>query len=219
MTMDFRKARDRMVEEQIIARGIRDPKVTAALRRVPRHLFVGEGFRERAYGDYPLPIGEGQTISQPYMVAMMTNALGLLGHEKVLEIGTCSGYQTAVLAEIVPRIFSIERIPTLARRARRMLDSLGYQNVVIKTFDGTYGWEDESPFDAILVTAGAPSLPEMLPVQLAEGGRLVIPMGTVVTQSLCRLTREGDRFVRDDLGSCVFVKLVGRYGWEGTAKE
>jgi protein-L-isoaspartate(D-aspartate) O-methyltransferase len=212
--LKYEKARRRMVEEQIVNRGITDRKVIEALGKVPRHLFVEEGLRSRAYGDYPLPIGAGQTISQPYIVALMTQALKLLGNEKVLEIGTGSGYQTAILAEIVLKVFSIERLGDLARQARTLLDSLDYQGVVIKTFDGTYGWADEAPFDAIIVTAGAPVVPDVLKEQLADGGRLVIPVGDSYLQRLYRITRDGDEMKEEDLGGCVFVKLIGRYGWE-----
>ncbi len=211
--MEYRRARERMIQDQIVARSISDRKVIEALRRVPRHLFVGEGFRDRAYGDYPLPIGEGQTVSQPYMVALMTQALALQGHEKVLEIGTGSGYQTAVLAEIVPRVFSVERLTPLARRARQLLDELGYHGVTIRTSDGTRGWAEEAPFDAIIVTAGAPDVPEKIPEQLGEGGRMVIPVGDAQSQSLLRITRHDGEFIRETLGGCVFVKLIGQYGW------
>ncbi len=211
---DYRRAREKMVEEQLLARGISDRRVLEAMRRVPRHLFVDEGLRNKAYGDHPLPIGEGQTISQPYIVALMTQALRLIGCEKVLEIGTGSGYQTAVLSEIAAKVYSVERIPVLAQRARKLLDSLGYQTVALRIFDGTYGWPQESPFDAIIVTAGSPGLPEHLRAQLKSGGRLVIPIGDVSSQRLLRYTPEGDGWRREDLGACVFVKLVGRWGWE-----
>ena len=213
--MRYARVRRRMVEEQIIARGITDRRVIEAMMKIPRHLFVEEGLRNRAYGDYPLPIGEGQTISQPYMVALMTQSLQLVGCEKVLEIGTGSGYQTAVLAEVVPKVFSIERLGSLADRARKLLDSLGYAGVVVKTFDGTYGWAEESPFDAILVTAGSPEIPESYTAQLGEGGRLVIPVGDAHLQRLCRINRQGESFSEEDLGGCVFVKLIGRHGWQG----
>jgi protein-L-isoaspartate(D-aspartate) O-methyltransferase len=211
---DYRRARERMVDEQIVPRGVTDRAVVAAMRKVPRHLFVDEGFRERAYGDHPLPIGEGQTISQPAIVAIMTQALRLLGHEKVLEVGTGSGYQAAVLAEIVQRVFSVERLVGIHRRSRAVLDSLGYHTVMTRVSDGTWGWDDEAPFDAVIVTAGAPSVPERLTRQLAEGGRLVIPVGGSECQTLLRITRTGDTMTREELGGCVFVPLIGKDGWD-----
>ncbi len=203
-----------MIEEQLVRRGIADPRVLEAMRRVPRHRFVEEALQERAYGDYPLPIGEGQTISQPYMVAAMTQLLRLGGQEKVLEIGTGSGYQTAILAELARRVCSIERLPALAARARRILEELGHTNAVVKTADGTYGWPDEAPFDRILVTAGAPAVPAPLFQQLDEGGRLVVPIGEAQSQTLHVVEKiEGRMRTSTDCG-CVFVKLVGKYGWE-----
>jgi protein-L-isoaspartate(D-aspartate) O-methyltransferase len=212
--LDFPKARLKMVEEQIIARGIKDPKLIAAMKKVPRHLFVEEALQNQAYSDHPLPIGEKQTISQPYMVALMTEALLLTGKEKVLEIGTGSGYQAAILAELSEKVFSIERIRPLATRARKLLYELGYFNVEIKIFDGTYGWIEESPFDAITVTAGAPHIPQPLIDQLAMGGRLVIPVGDAFVQDLFRVTKTEQGTKKEDLGGCRFVKLIGRYGWE-----
>ena len=203
-----------MVEEQIIVRGIKDPKVIAAMKKVPRHLFVEEALQSQAYGDHPLPIGEKQTISQPYMVALMTEALLLNGKEKVLEIGTGSGYQTAILAELSEKVFSIERIRPLAIRARKLLYELGYFNVEIKIFDGTFGWMEESPFDAILVTAGSPDIPQPLIDQLTMGGRLVIPVGDAFVQDLFRMVKTEEGVKKEDLGGCRFVKLIGKYGWE-----
>ena len=208
-------ARERMVERDISPRGIRDEKVLDAMRKVPRHLFVGETQRMSAYEDHPLPIGEGQTISQPFIVALMTEALQLTGSETVLEIGTGSGYQTAILAELAARVYSIERIPSLTGRARKVLDSLGYKNILVKLSDGTTGWEEYAPYDRILVTAGAPSVPEPLVAQLAPGGILVIPVGSNSLQELVRVEKLEDGSVREDrLGSCVFVRLVGKHGWE-----
>jgi len=204
-----------MVEEQIIARGIKSPKVIAAMKKVPRHLFVEEALQGQAYGDRPLPIGEKQTISQPYMVALMTEALELKGREKVLEIGAGSGYQTGILAEMALHVFSIERIRSLTIRARKLLYELGYLNVEIKLSDGTYGWAEESPFDAILVTAGAPHLPQLLIDQLVVGGRLVIPVGDSYVQDLIKIVKTQDGVTKEDLGGCRFVKLIGTYGWEG----
>ncbi len=207
-------ARETMVRTQLVPRGIRDPKVLAAMRKVPRHLFVEEALRSQAYGDFPLPIGEQQTISQPYIVAFMTEALELSGTEKVLEIGTGCGYQAAVLAEIVPQVYSIERLPGLAAKARRTLESLRYFNVRIKVGDGTLGWPEEAPFDAIMVTAAAPGIPRPLLDQLAMDGRLVIPVGDRYSQTLdvVRKTKEGIK--HDYRGGCRFVKLIGSYGWE-----
>jgi protein-L-isoaspartate(D-aspartate) O-methyltransferase len=203
-----------MVEEQLAGRGIDEPRVLAAMRKLPRHRFVEEALRDRAYGDHPLPIGESQTISQPYIVAAMTQLLRLSGSEKVLEIGTGSGYQTAVLADLARRVCSIERLPGLAMRARRLLEELGYTNAVVRIADGTYGWTDEAPFDRILVTAGAPAVPAPLFQQLSEGGRLLVPVGDAQSQILHVVEKvDGQMRVSLDCG-CVFVKLVGRYGWE-----
>lgn len=211
--VDFPKARVKMVEEQIISREIRDPRVIAAMKKVPRHLFVEEALQSQAYSDHPLPIGEKQTISQPYMVALMTEALQLTGKEKVLEIGGGSGYQTAILAELAERVFSIERIRPLAIRARQLIYELGYFNVEIKIFDGTYGWAGEGPFEAIMVTAGGPDIPQPLLDQLTMGGRLVIPVGDAFVQDLIRITKTEDGIKKEDLGGCRFVKLIGKYGW------
>jgi protein-L-isoaspartate(D-aspartate) O-methyltransferase len=212
--MDFPKARLKMVEEQIVSRGIKDPRLIEAMKKIPRHLFVEEALQSQAHTDHPLPIGEKQTISQPYMVALMTEALLLTGRGKVLEIGTGSGYQTAILAELSEKVFSVERIRPLAVRARKLLYDLGYFNVEIKIFDGTFGWTEESPFDAILVTAGSPDIPQPLVDQLATGGRLVIPVGDAFVQDLVRVTKTEEGVRKEDLGGCRFVKLIGKYGWE-----
>jgi protein-L-isoaspartate(D-aspartate) O-methyltransferase len=212
--IDFPKARLKMVEEQIVSRGIKDAKLIAAMKKIPRHLFVEEALQSQAYSDHPLPIGEKQTISQPYMVALMTEAMLLTGKEKVLEIGTGSGYQTAILAELSEKVFSIERIRPLAIRARKLLYELGYFNVEIKIFDGTFGWMEESPFDAIIVTAGSPDIPQPLIDQLAIGGRLVIPAGDAFVQDLFRVSKTEEGIKKEDLGGCRFVKLIGKYGWE-----
>ncbi len=203
-----------MVEEQIVSRGIKDPMLIEAMRKIPRHLFVEEALQSQAYGDFPLPIGEKQTISQPYMVALMTEALRLTKKEKVLEIGTGSGYQTAILAELSEKVYSIERIRSLALRARKLLYDLGYYNIEIKVFDGTFGWMEKSPFDAIIVTAGSPDIPKPLVDQLAIGGRLVIPVGDALSQDLFRVTKTEEGLIKEDLGGCRFVKLIGKYGWE-----
>ena len=215
---DYSIARRNMVDRQLKARGIKDPRVLAAVGQIPRHLFVEDAFASQAYGDFPLPIGEKQTISQPYIVGLMSEALLLTGKEKVLEIGTGSGYQAAVLAKLAGRVFSVERIPALARRARRILDSIGCGSVNIKVTDGTLGWEDEAPFDAIVVTAGAPSVPDCYLRQLAIGGRLVIPVGDMGVQVLKRITRIGENnFSEEQLVDCRFVPLLGKLGWREEA--
>lgn len=213
---DYTIARRRMVERQIEARGVSDPRVLEAMRKVPRHKFVDPGLVEQAYSDYPLPIGERQTISQPYIVAVMTEALQLQGDEKVLEVGTGSGYQAAVLSVLAEEVYSLERIPELARRARQILNQNGYFKVHVRLTDGTYGWEDEAPFDAILVTAGAPpDIPDTYLRQLAIGGRLVIPVGERSSQVLKRVTKIADDDYRsEDLLDCRFVPLVGDKGWK-----
>lgn len=212
----YRKQRMRMVDTQIRSRGIRDVRVLRAMEETPRHLFVEEALRDQAYNDNPLPIGERQTISQPYIVALMTEALALQEMDKVLEIGTGSGYQTAVLAQLADRVCSIERISSLAGAARRMLDYLNAYNVAIRVGDGTFGWKEESPFDAILVTAGAPKIPSLLIEQLKAGGRLVIPVGNRYAQTLIRATRLSEKTLdikKEDLGGCRFVDLIGEHGW------
>lgn len=206
-----------MVDSQIRSRNIKDERVLKAMGKVPRHLFVDEGLVDQAYNDNPLPIGERQTISQPYIVALMTEALDLREKDKVLEIGTGSGYQSAILAELAASVFSIERVATLAGRARRLLDYLGYYNVAIRVGDGTYGWREEAPFDAIIITAGAPKIPKLLVEQLTVGGRLVLPVGSRHSQTLLKLTRMSEDIndIREeDLGGCRFVDLIGDYGWE-----
>ncbi len=211
---DLSKIRSKMVEEQVVARGVKDRRVITAMRKVPRHLFVEEALQSQAYGDRPLPIGDKQTISQPYMVALMTEVLALTGREKVLEIGTGSGYQTAVLAECAAKVFSIERMRSLAIRARKLLLELGYSNVEVKFSDGTVGWVEESPFDAIMVTAGAPEIPQPLIDQLKVGGRMSIPVGDSYVQDLIRITKTEDGIKKEDFGGCRFVKLIGKHGWE-----
>jgi protein-L-isoaspartate(D-aspartate) O-methyltransferase len=203
-----------MVDEQVVRRHITDERVVAAMRRVPRHLFVDEALRDRAYGDHPLPIGEQQTISQPYIVALMTSLLELRGSEKVLEVGTGSGYQTAVLAELARRVCSIERLPGLATRARAVLERLGYTNVWIRIGSGTLGWPDEAPFDRILVAAAGPDVPPPLFEQLAEGGRMVLPLGDAAGQTLTLVENVGGEQRRRSCGECTFVKLVGKYAWD-----
>ena len=211
--MEFAIPRERMVTEQLARRGILDARVLRAMGKVHRHRFVDEALSGRAYGDYPLPIGERQTISQPYMVALMTEALGLVGHERVLEIGTGSGYQTAILAELCSKVYSIERIKALADRAIRTLDSLGYYNVLLRVGDGSLGWREEAPFDAVLVTAAAPTVPDALVEQLSPKGRLVIPAGDAYSQELRKGVKEDEGMRWTELGGCVFVKLIGDQGW------
>ena len=210
---DYEGERERMVEEQLIRRGIVDERVLEAMRRVPRHLFVPEHLRHLAYRDSPLPIGEGQTISQPYIVALMTQALELKGSEKVLEIGTGSGYQAAILSLLAREVYTVERILSLARRAERILARLGYTNVRVKVGDGSLGWPEHAPYEAIIVTAATEQVPPPLREQLADGGRLVAPVGGRWSQTLIRLRRRGDQFVREHLTAVVFVPLVGEYGW------
>ena len=210
----YERQREEMVRNQIEARGIKAPKVLAAFRRVPRHLFVSEALRDQAYGDYPLPIGEQQTISQPYIVAEMTQALDLGEDDRVLEIGTGSGYQAAILAQIVYRVYTVERKRSLYQQARNLFDKLHYHNIVMKYADGTKGWRDESPFDGIIVTAGAPQIPDVLIDQLGEGGRLVVPVGNQHTQELIKIFRDDQNIRQTNLGGCRFVKLVGEHGWK-----
>lgn len=213
--MNYSISRKRMVEQQLRNRGIKDAKVLEAMMAVPRHMFVAEAFQGRAYGDCPLPIGERQTISQPYMVGYMTEALMLQGGEKVLEIGTGSGYQAAVLGRIAGKVYSVERIPELARQARRILDRLGTTNINVKVTDGTFGWEEEAPFDGIMVTAGAPHVPDQLKQQLVVGGRLVVPVGDRFEQKLLRIIRRRENaFTEEILLGCRFVPLIGRNGWK-----
>lgn len=209
----FARERNRMVDDQVAARGIADSRVLDAMRRVPRHLFVEEALQSRAYGDHPLPIGEGQTISQPFIVALTCQALALNGAERVLEIGTGSGYQTAILAELAEKVYSIERLNSLASAARARLDRLGYHDVACRISDGSLGWSSEAPFDGIAVAASAPEIPPPLKDQVGEGGRLVLPVGDPEDQVLLRVTRTGDLYESVTLSPCVFVRLVGRHGW------
>jgi protein-L-isoaspartate(D-aspartate) O-methyltransferase len=210
----YQKLRDEMVEHQLRARGISDERVLEALRRVPRHLFVPAARRDRAYDDTPLPLGEGQTISQPYMVAWMTELLELEGREVVLEVGTGSGYQAAVLGVLAKKVYTIERIPQLADEARKILDQLGLDNIEIVVGDGSKGLKEHAPYDRILVTAGSPSVPQVLVEQLGDGGRLIIPVGPASMQMLTVVTRHGSEIETHEVGGCVFVPLVGMYGWE-----
>jgi protein-L-isoaspartate(D-aspartate) O-methyltransferase len=212
--VNYEGARQKMLESQIRARNVRDTRVLEAIRRVPRHLFVEEALRDRAYSDKALPIGEKQTISQPFIVAAMSEALELGGRERVLEIGTGSGYQTAVLAALAESVFSVERISVFVPSARQRLEALGHYNVLIKVGDGSIGWSEHAPYDAILVTAAAPQVPRPLLEQLQIGGRLVVPIGPEDGQALVRIRRSEEGFQEEELGECRFVKLVGRFGWE-----
>jgi protein-L-isoaspartate(D-aspartate) O-methyltransferase len=208
-------SRDRMVEEQLAARGITDKKVLDVFRKVPRHNFIDPGLYQRAYTDHPLPIGKGQTISQPYMVAFMVQLLQLRKEDKVLEIGTGSGYGTAILAELAKDVFSIETIEELAVKAEGTLKKMGYKNILIKTGDGTSGWEEESPFDKIVVTAGSPEIPRSLIDQLANSGKLVIPVGSRFSQTLTLIEKsEKGAVSKKSEGGCAFVPLIGKYGWK-----
>ena len=210
----FRKLREDMVKTQLISRGIFDKLVLDAMKKVPRERFLPKELEGSAYDDCALPIGEGQTISQPYMVAIMTEKLGLSGGEKVLEIGTGSGYQAAVLAEIASEVITIERIPAIAERSGKLFDELGYKNIKTIVGDGTLGLPEEAPFDGIIVTAGSPDIPKPLVDQLSEGGRLVIPVGETFEQILTVVTKRGGKLDIENSIGCVFVPLVGKYGWK-----
>ena len=203
-----------MIDSQLKSRGIASFEVLRAMSAVPREKFVSSELIDAAYHDGPLSIGSGQTISQPYMVAMMTEALMLKTNDKVLEIGTGSGYQAAVLQEIAAHVYSVERISLLAEKARNVLNSLGYFDIRIMVGDGTLGWPEEAPFDAIIVTSGSPGIPKTLISQLNEGGRLIIPVGSRSFQRIMRIIRSGEHFNREEMISCVFVPLIGKYGWE-----
>ena len=182
--------------------------------KIHRHLFVEEALIGEAYNDHPLPIGHKQTISQPYIVALMTQALELTGKEKTLELGTGSGYQAAILAELSEKVYTIERLRPLMEKARKLLGELGYNNILFKAFDGTLGWKEHEPYDAIMVTAGAPKIPETLPGQLADGGRIIIPIGDKYSQELIKVTRKKNRYKEKNLGGCRFVDLIGEHGWK-----
>ena len=212
--IDYRLAREKMVKNQLAPRGIKDPRVLEVMGKVHRDRFVEEALVGEAYNDHPLPIGHRQTISQPYIVALMTEALELKGEENTLEIGTGSGYQTAILAELSEKVYTIERVRPLLVKARNMLAELGYSNIMFKAFDGTLGWKEYEPYDAIMVTAGAPKIPQPLLDQLAEDGRLVIPVGNKFSQELIKVTRKKGNYVQENLGGCRFVDLVGVHGWK-----
>jgi len=216
MMMDaYNSKRQHMVDTQIIPRGIKDQRVINAMRKIPRHLFLDEAFWPQAYEDHPLPIGEKQTISQPYIVAIMTEALQLTGTETVLEIGAGSGYQTAILAELAEQVYTIERIPSIAKRARKTFDQLQYKNIIITIRDGTAGWKEHTPYDNIIVTAASTGAHKPLLEQLATGGRLVIPIGDEFTQELIVYEKKDENeFKEENYGGCRFVKLIGEYGWK-----
>jgi protein-L-isoaspartate(D-aspartate) O-methyltransferase len=211
--LDYARLRDEMIERQIRARGVTETRVLAALRAVPRHRFVPDDCREAAYEDRPLPIGEGQTISQPYMVAAMTAALDPPPGGRVLEVGTGSGYQAAILAQLAREVITIERHARLAARARAVLEDLGLTNVRVIVADGSLGWPEGQPYDGIMVTAAAPQVPEALRSQLAIGGRLVIPVGSTGYQELIVETRQVSGFAREARDGCVFVPLIGAEGY------
>jgi protein-L-isoaspartate(D-aspartate) O-methyltransferase len=213
-TDPWQAARDQMVETQIGARGIRDERVLSAMRRVPRHIFVPEAARAAAYGDYPLPIGHGQTISQPYIVAMMTTLLQINPDDRVLEIGAGSGYQAAILGTLAKEVISIERIPEVALLAQENLSAASISTVRVIVGDGTLGYPERAPYDGVLITASTPSVPPPLIDQLVEGGRLVAPVGSRDLQELIRLTRKGNDITREFFGGVMFVPLVGEHGWE-----
>ena len=211
---DFVQQRAEMVELQLNNRGIKDKNVLAAFQKVPREDFVPEDIRSAAYDDSALPIGDGQTISQPYMVAIMTELLELKGKETILEIGTGSGYQAAILAELCQKVYTIERIASLSEKARKILDQLNYSNIKYVVGDGTEGYQPAAPYDGIIVTAGCPEIPPPLVEQLTEGGRLVIPVGERYHQTLTVVTKKaGEIFTEQSIG-CVFVPLIGKYGWK-----
>ncbi|MFH1305443.1 MAG: protein-L-isoaspartate(D-aspartate) O-methyltransferase [Candidatus Omnitrophota bacterium] len=210
---EYKAERKCMIDEQLVARGVKDPAVLRAFMKVPRHRFVPSSPGRAAYGDYPLPIGHRQTVSQPYIVAIMTENLRLSGTEKVLEVGTGSGYQTAILAEICRRVYTIERDERLMERAEKILSEEGYENIDFRHGDGTKGIADAAPFEGIIVTASAPHVPSALKQQLAEGGRMVIPVGSVFSQDLILLERKGNDFIQKNICECVFVPLVGEDAW------
>jgi len=212
---DFQRAREEMVESQIKARGIVDQRVLDVFRKVPRHEFVQENHQSEAYADHPLPIGSGQTISQPFIVALMTEQLALNGSENVLEIGTGSGYQAAILAALAREVHSVERVPELAEKARQNLNKLGVSNVDIHVGDGTLGWSQEAPYDAIIITAGTPTMPDGLTDQLSDGGRLVAPVGSRWRQILEFWIKRGGKIEKMEVLPVVFVPLIGEKGWDG----
>jgi len=212
--MDFVVLRKRMVEEQLIPRGIKNQRLLDAFYKVERHKFVPEDLRGSAYADFPVPIGEGQTISQPYIVALMTQCLDLTGEEKVLEIGTGSGYQSAILAELAKEVYTIERFANLAKSAETALKESGYKNITIKVGDGTLGWKDIAPFDRIIITAASPRIPLPLTEQINESGKMVLPLGESLSQVLTVVEKKKGKLESIQVCGCVFVPLIGKYGWK-----
>ena len=215
MSDSFETVRERMVRDQLQARGVADQRVLQAMAEVPRHLFVDDAMQARAYGDFPLPIGGDQTISQPLVVAAMTEALQLTGSEKVLEIGTGSGYQAAVLSRLCEKVYTVERINSLLAGSRKIFDRLRYYNILSRLDDGTLGWQEHAPYDAIIVTAGGPEIPKPLVEQLADNGRMVIPVGERDVQELQLVKKDGDDVEIETLESVRFVSLIGAHGWNG----
>ena len=211
--MDYATLRKKMVEEQLILRGIKNQRLLEAFYKVERHKFIPEELRGSAYADFPVPIGEGQTISQPYIVALMTECLDLTGQEKVLEIGTGSGYQAAIIAELAKEVYTVERHASLAKRAEALLGELGYQNITVKVGDGTLGWNEDAPFDRIIITAASPRIPLPLTDQLKDGGKIVLPLGETFSQVLTVVEKKKGKLESIQVCGCVFVPLVGKYGW------
>ncbi len=215
MPKQYYKVRERLVREQLVPRNITDPKVLEAMNTVPRHLFVEDALRAQAYGDHPLPIGEGQTISQPYIVALMTQELKLSGSEKVLEIGTGSGYQAAILSRLCEQVYTVERIKSLHAQARKVFDKLRYFNILGKIDDGTMGWPDHGPYDAIIITAAGPKIPEPILAQLADPGILVMPLGQDrFSQDLVIITKKAGELAQKVIEKVRFVSLIGSHGWK-----
>lgn len=213
--MGFKELREFMVNTQLIPRGIKDERVLNVMKRVPRHLFVDESLQYKAYEDMALPIGEGQTLSQPYMVAIMTELLELKGNERVLEIGTGSGYQAVILAELSREVYTVERIASLAQQAEERFQSLSYTNIHVRVSNGTLGWPDESPFDRIIITAGTQKIPDPLMEQISEEGFIIAPVGDRFSQQLLRIKKSRGRLFEEYHTPCVFVPLIGEYGWKG----
>ena len=213
-TPPFQEQRHLMVSQQLEARGITDPRVLDAMRTVPRHIFVPSPHRDQAYEDCPLPIGHGQTISQPYIVALMLEALELTGHERVLEVGTGSGYQAALLGLLAKQVYTVEIIPELTHRAQEVLSELGYDKIQVRVANGSIGWKTAAPYNAIIVAAASPAIPSSLFDQLADGGRLVVPVGSLFSQDLLRVQNQHGKMSTTNLGPCAFVPLVGKEGWK-----
>ncbi|MFA6142446.1 MAG: protein-L-isoaspartate(D-aspartate) O-methyltransferase [Candidatus Omnitrophota bacterium] len=211
--LDFDEMRQAMVRDQLITRGISDSRVLSAFSKVPRHKFISDEYFEASYSDYPLPIAANQTISQPYMVALMTERLGVKEGDRILEVGTGSGYQMAILAELAREVYSVERAEELAHNSRITLEGLGYKNFKIKTGDGSLGWIEHAPYDGIIVTAGAPGVPESLLGQLKDGGRLIIPIGSYFKQVLTMVEKKNNLLTTTEVCGCVFVPLLGKEGW------